>query len=146
MEFSGKFEVNAGRHDTFLFISDIEKVISIIPDVQSSERTGDRSARIVVKAGLSTIRGKFNLSLEVADARIDDSVQITARGSGSAGSLDMKATYVLGDAQGGGTNVTWNVVMNIGGMVATMGSRVINGTVEKYISALTDSFRKHFEK
>jgi Uncharacterized conserved protein len=145
MEFKGEFEVRTDPGTISSFISDIDRITSIIPDVQSKERINSSSAKLIVKAGQSAIKGKFNLLFEIKNVASGESAEISAKGSGAAGSLDLKAKYSFSDASNGSTLVKWVVDLKIGGMIATMGSRVLNGTAEKYISVLTDSFRKSFE-
>ncbi len=145
MELKGEFEVKSARHTVSSFISDIDQVTSIIPEVQSAEKLNETSSKLVVKAGKSAIKGKFNLLLELKRITEGEEIDIYARGSGTTGSLDLKANYKLVDL-GSSTLVKWTVNLNIGGMIATMGARVINSTAENYISVLTDSFRKAFEK
>ncbi|MEM0134802.1 MAG: SRPBCC domain-containing protein [Thermoplasmatales archaeon] len=146
MEFKGEFEVRAEKHEVFSFISDIQKVTSIIPDVLHIEGINDNSSKLIVKAGQSAIKGKFNLLLEIKNRVEDQSVEISARGAGTTGSIDINAVYIFSSFENGSTSVKWNVNLTVGGMVATMGSRIINNTAEKYISVLTESFRKAFEK
>ncbi len=145
MELKGEFEVKSDRRTVSSFISDIDQVTSIIPEVQSAEKLNEISSKLVVKAGKSAIKGKFNLLLELKQITEGENIDIYARGSGTTGSLDLKANYKLVDL-GSSTLVKWTVNLNIGGMIATMGARVINSTAENYISVLTDSFRKAFEK
>lgn len=145
MELKGEFEIKSDRHTVSSFISDIDQVTSIIPEVQSAEKLNETSSKLVVKAGKSAIKGKFNLLLELKQITEGEDIDIYARGSGTTGSLDLKANYKLVDL-GSSTLVKWTVNLNIGGMIATMGARVINSTAENYISVLTDSFRKAFEK
>ena len=145
MELKGEFEVKSDRRTVSSFISDIDQVTSIIPEVQSAEKLNEISSKLVVKAGKSAIKGKFNLLLELKQITEGEDIDIYARGSGTTGSLDLKANYKLVDL-GSSTLVKWTVNLNIGGMIATMGARVINSTAENYISVLTDSFRKAFEK
>ena len=145
MELKGEFEIKSDRHTVSSFISDIDRVTSIIPEVQSAEKLNETSSKLVVKAGKSAIKGKFNLLLELKQITEGEDIDIYARGSGTTGSLDLKANYKLVDL-GSSTLVKWTVNLNIGGMIATMGARVINSTAENYISVLTDSFRKAFEK
>ena len=145
MELKGEFEVKSDRRTVSSFISDIDQVTSIIPEVQSAEKLNEISSKLVVKAGKSAIKGKFNLLLELKQITEGEDIDIYARGSGTTGSLDLKANYKLVDL-GNSTLVKWTVNLNIGGMIATMGARVINSTAENYISVLTDSFRKAFEK
>ncbi len=145
MELKGEFEVKSDRGTVASFVSNIDRIITIIPEVQSFERLNDSSARLVVKAGQSAIKGKFNLLLEISNKVEGERIDITARGSGTTGSLDLKASYSFSDSEVG-TIVNWLVNITIGGMIATMGSRVINNTAEKYVTVLTESFRKSFEK
>ena len=145
MELKGEFEGKSDRRTVSSFISDIDQVTSIIPEVQSAEKLNEISSKLVVKAGKSAIKGKFNLLLELKQITEGEDIDIYARGSGTTGSLDLKANYKLVDL-GSSTLVKWTVNLNIGGMIATMGARVINSTAENYISVLTDSFRKAFEK
>ncbi len=145
MELKGEFEVKSDRSTVASFVSDIDRIVKIVPEVQSIERLNDSSARLVVKAGQSAIKGKFNLLLEIGNKVDGEQIEITARGSSTTGSLDLRASYSFSDSEGG-TIVNWVVNITIGGMIATMGSRVINSTAEKYVTVLTESFRKSFEK
>lgn len=146
MEFKGEFIVKADRHTVSSFISDIDKIVSIIPDVKSSEKIDENSSRLIVKAGQSAIKGKFNLLLEIKNRIDDESVEVTAKGSGTTGSLDLKGSYRFVESGPDMTIVIWVVNLTIGGMIATMGSRIIKGTAEKYVSVLTDSFKSAFER
>ncbi|QRF74764.1 hypothetical protein Thermo_00254 [Thermoplasmatales archaeon] len=145
MQFNGEFEVAAPINEVYSFLSDIDKIIAIIPDLLSVEKIDANSSRLSVKAGLSFIKGKFNLLFEIKDRKEDESVAVSARGSGSGSSLDLKASYALRPVDAGKTAVSWNVEMTMGGMVASMGSRVLNGAAEKYIKTLTASFQRSFE-
>lgn len=146
MEFKGEFDVNANRRDVFAFFSDIDRIVSIIPDVKSAEKINENSSRLVVKAGLSGIKGKFNVVLQIKNATNDEIVEVEAKGSGSTGSINLNANYSLLDSGNGGTIVKWILNITLGGMIATMGSRVVNNTAEKYTKELTESFKKTFEK
>ncbi|MGC8644981.1 MAG: SRPBCC domain-containing protein [Thermoplasmata archaeon] len=142
MQLSGEFQVSQSREAVLSYLRDVSSVISTIPEVVSSETVDQGSARVVVKAGISAIKGKFNALIKIRE--VGDEVEITANGSGSSGSISIKALFSPRE-ENGITKVKWNVDMTVGGMIATMGSRVINGAVEKYVNALTESFRRRIE-
>ncbi|MEM0127506.1 MAG: SRPBCC domain-containing protein [Thermoplasmatales archaeon] len=142
MELSGEFEVSSKRDDVVSYLKDIEKVISTIPEVISSEIVDKNNAKIRVKAGISAIKGKFLATLQIQEN--ENGIYITAKGSSSSGSIDLKALFIPRD-DGGMTNVSWNVQMTVGGMIATMGSRVIDSALQKYIKILTESFKQRIE-
>lgn len=145
MEFHGEFDVKANKRDVISFITDLDRIISIIPEVLSAEKVGNDSIQLVVKAGQSAIKGKFKLLLVVKNVETGGSVEISARGSGTTGSLDLRATYDFSDFGEGSTMVKWAVNLTIGGMIKTMGARVINKTADNYVKILTDSFKKGIE-
>lgn len=146
MELKGEFELSTDRHTVSSFASDIDKVVTLIPDVQSSERVSDTSARLTVKLSQGAIKGKFKLLVEITGKGNDEKVGISAKGSGTTGSLDLKAIFEFFDLGANSTKVKWVVTISIGGLIAAMGARVINNTAEKYVTVLTDSFMKTFEK
>jgi hypothetical protein len=145
MQFNGEFEVPAPVKDVYSFMSNIERITTIIPDVISLEKVDENSVRLVARAGTAFIKGKFNLTFEIKDRKVNESVRISARGSGSGGSLDLNAAYSLKPTDDGKTAVHWVVDITVGGMIASLGSRVINGVADKYIKTLTNSFRETFE-
>ena len=145
MQLNGEFEVSAPVKEVYSFMSNIERITTIIPDVLSLEKVNENSVRLVARAGTSFIKGRFNLTLEIKDRKVNESVRISARGSGSGGSLNLDATYSLRLTDGGNTAVRWVVDITLGGMVASMGSRVITGVSEKYIKTLTNNFKQTFE-
>jgi len=51
MELKGEFEVKSNKNAVSSFISNIDRVTSIIPEVQSAERLNETSSKLVVKAG-----------------------------------------------------------------------------------------------
>ncbi|MEM4380221.1 MAG: SRPBCC domain-containing protein [Thermoplasmatales archaeon] len=142
MELSGEFDVTPPKDVVLSYLKNINNVVSTIPEVVSSELIDSRTAKITLKAGISAIKGKFVTTLQINDQ--GEVVNITAKGSGSSGSIDLNAKFSPEDANGI-TKIKWNVQISIGGMVATMGSRVIDSAVQKYIKALTDSFRSKIE-
>ena len=82
MQLNGEFEVSAPVKEVYSFMSNIERVTTIIPDVISLEKAYENSVRLVAKAGTFVIKGKFNLTFEIKDRKVNESVGISARGSG----------------------------------------------------------------
>ena len=82
MQLNGEFEVSAPVKEVYSFMSNIERVTTIIPDVISLEKAYENSVRLVAKAGTFVIKGKFNLTFEIKDCKVNGSVRISAMGSG----------------------------------------------------------------
>lgn len=145
MEVRGEFEVKSGIDRIYDFFEDVEKVAAIIPGLISTEKIDNYSARLQVKAGVSYIKGKFNVLLEVRKPLKYEPIEVDGKGSGSGNSLTLKAVYSISEFQPGISRISWTVDLTIGGIAATMGARLINGTVEKYTRDLADAFKKAIE-
>lgn len=141
MEMNGEFVVDAGAESVHRMMTDIRKLTEIIPDVIEKEIIDEKNAKLTVKAGISTIKGKFNLVLSI-NGDNSRSIEITAKGKGSAGTLDVRGIYSIESAGDNKSTVKWKVNFNIGGTVATMGSHVINSVAQKYVETMTENFRR----
>ncbi len=80
MQFYREFEVSAPVKEVYSFVTNIERITTIIPDMISLEEVDENCVRLVTSAGKSCIRGKFNPIFEIKDRRVSESVEISARG------------------------------------------------------------------
>jgi carbon monoxide dehydrogenase subunit G len=145
MEVKGEFDVKSGIDKIYDFFDDVERVARIIPGLISFEKIDNYSGKLQVKAGVSYIKGKFNVLLGVRKPVKYEPIEVSGKGSGSGNSLDLKAVYQISEHGPGICKIIWTVDLNIGGVAATMGARLINGTVEKYTRDLAEAFRNAVE-
>ena len=85
MHFYREFEVSAPAKEVYSFVTNIEMITTIIPDMISLEQVDENCVRLVTRAGKSFIKAKHNPIFEIKDRRVSESVEISARGSGSRG-------------------------------------------------------------
>ena len=85
MQFYREFEVSAPVKEVYSFVTNIERITTIILDMISLEEVDENCVHLVTWAGKSFIKGKFNPIFEIKDRRVSESVEIGARGSGSRG-------------------------------------------------------------
>ena len=114
-----------------------------MPDKESQEIIDSTSARFTAKAGVSFIKGKFDIRVSIQEIK-EDFVKITGAGSGKGGSVDftIEVNHTPEDA---GTVVKWKLTLNIRGTLATLGSRIIKGQAEKYAMNIIEEFKKALE-
>jgi len=145
MKFDGTFEIRAGDKKVFDFLTDARRMASLVPDVENLQISDDGEIRMSVKVGLSFIKGKFNLKMKALNANPNTHAELSGQGSGSGSSVDFHAYIDLRTSAPGMTVVSWRVDMTIGGLAATMGSRLVQNASDKYIQQLLESFRKAVE-
>ena len=142
MEMTGSRQLRASTDAVWQRLNDAETLKSCIPGC--TELTGSPEegfeATVVQKVGpvKATFKGKVTLSDIVAGK----SYTITGEGSGGvAGYAKGGANVSLAPGDEGGTELTYTVNANVGGKIAQLGSRLIDGFARK----LADQFLENFQ-
>ena len=142
MEMTGSRQLRASTDVVWQRLNDAETLKACIPGC--TELTGSPEegfeATVVQKVGpvKATFRGKVTLS-DIVPGR---SYTITGEGSGGVAGFAKGGANVSLDATGeGGTELTYTVNATVGGKIAQLGSRLIDGFARK----LADQFFENFQ-
>ena len=141
MRFEGTIEAPVPPARFYEFVTTPAKIISILPDVEESKVAGPNHFSIKSKVGMSYIRGNVSMNFEIAEKRKDSFVKMVGRGQGVQSSIDMTMTLALEEA-GKGTRASWTAEAKVGGLLASVGSRLMGGVAEKYVRQITESLRR----
>ena len=85
MQFYREFEVSAVVKEVYSFVTNIERITTIIPDMISLQEVDENCVRLVTMVGKSFIKGKFDPAFEIKDRGVSEPVEISARSSGPRG-------------------------------------------------------------
>jgi len=141
MHFEGAIEAPVPPARFYSFVTDPEKVISILPDVQESKVVDATHFAVKSKLGTTYMKGVVSMNFEISEKRKDASVKTVGRGQGVQSTVDLTLQITL-EESGGGTRASWSAEAKVGGLLASVGSRLINGIAEKYIRQITETLRK----
>ena len=142
MEFSGAVDIPAPRDRVFAFVTDPNKVGTCGPGVESIEVIDATHFRAKAKVGVGFINARFVVDLEIAEQQPPDMAIIKARGQAPGSAVDGTGRMNLIDGpEEGTTTMLWAAEVNISGMLATMGARLIEGTANKMIAQTFDCIR-----
>jgi len=142
MEFSGAVDIPATRDRVFAFVTDPNKVGTCGPGVESIEVIDATHFRAKAKVGVGFINARFVVDLEIAEQQPPDMAIIKARGQAPGSAVDGTGRMNLVDGpEEGTTTMLWAAEVNISGMLATMGARLIEGTANKMIAQTFDCIR-----
>jgi carbon monoxide dehydrogenase subunit G len=142
MEFSGAVDIPAPRDRVFAFVTDPNKVGTCGPGVESIEVIDATHFRAKAKVGVGFINARFVVDLEIAEQQPPDMAIIKARGQAPGSAVDGTGRMNLVDGpEEGTTTMLWAAEVNISGMLATMGARLIEGTANKMIAQTFDCIR-----
>ena len=141
MKFSGSVDINAPRERVWAFLMDPNEVGPCGPGVESIEVVDETHFKAKAKVGIGFISARFNIDMEIAERDEPNRAVIKAHGQAPGSAVDATATMALRDGEAGGTTMDWGADVLIGGTIASVGARLIEGTANKMIGQTFDCIR-----
>ena len=140
MTMTGEVTLPAERPKVWALLNDPEVLKSAIPGCQSLEKIGDNGFTAVVKMKIGPVSATFKGKVELTD--IVPLVGYTIKGEGEGGIAGFAkggAKVSLADAPAG-TLLHYDVEATVGGKIAQLGSRLIDGVAKN----MADKFFSNF--
>jgi uncharacterized protein len=141
VHFEGSFEAPVEKGMLYSFVTDPKRLVTVIPDVKESRVVGDGCFSVKANAGVGPLKGLLDMDFVVTDKKPGRSVKIIGKGRGMQSTIDLTLSLELEDRPGG-CKGRWVADVSVGGMLASMGGRLISGVAEKYVSRITEDLRK----
>ena len=142
MHYDGSFDVAAPKEKVYDFITDPKKITTIFPDVKDVKVLDEENFTLKAKVGMSFIRGNMDVKGSMTDKKKPTMAKLKARGTGLNSSVDLESTFTMVDGEKGGTHVTWTADARMSGMIASVGSRLIDSAANKYVKQIIGSLQK----
>ena len=140
MTMSGAYQLAAPRDVVWAKLNDADVLKACIPGCEELEKVSDTEFRAVAKMKVGPVSARFKGRVTLSDLDQPNGYKIAGEGEGGvAGFAKGGATVTLAD-QDGGTALTYEVEAQIGGKLAQLGQRLINGSAKK----LADEFFSNF--
>jgi uncharacterized protein len=140
MTMTGDVTLPADRPKVWALLNDPEVLKACIPGCESLEKTGDNGFAAVVKTKIGPVSATFKGKVELSD--LTPLVGYTIKGEGEGGIAGFAkggAKVSLADAPGG-TLLHYDVEAHVGGKIAQLGARLIDGVAKN----MADKFFANF--
>jgi hypothetical protein len=142
MDMTGEYRIPAPRDRVWAALNDPETLKRSIPGCDSLERTADNAFAATVVAKVGPVKAKFNGAVTLTNINPPESYTISGEGKGgAAGFAKGGADVALADDGEGGTILRYTARADIGGKLAQLGSRLIDGTARKMADEFFANFR-----
>jgi len=142
MTMNGEVQLPASREAVWAKLNDPEVLKACIPGCEELEKTDEYGFRAVAKMKVGPVSARFKGKIALSDLDPPNGYKISGEGEGGvAGFAKGGATVKLADKDGG-TLLSYDVEAQIGGKLAQLGQRLINGAAKK----LADEFFTNFAK
>jgi carbon monoxide dehydrogenase subunit G len=140
MTMTGDVSLPANRPKVWALLNDPEVLKACIPGCESLEKTGDTGFAAVVKTKIGPVSATFRGKVELSD--LAPLVGYTIKGEGEGGIAGFAkggAKVSLADAADG-TLLHYDVEAHVGGKIAQLGARLIDGVAKN----MADKFFANF--
>jgi hypothetical protein len=133
VKISGSYTIDAPREVVWAALNDIEVLARIVPGCERLEQTGDNKFEGTVKIGIQSIRGTYSGRLRLEDIQPPYHYRMIASGRSANGVVDGAGTIDLVE-QGGKTQLNYDGDAAIGGTLASVGQRLVEGAARQLIN------------
>jgi uncharacterized protein len=141
MKLEGAHDVPAPRQKVWDAFLDPARLRQAIPGCEKLEALGNDEYKAIMKVGVGGVKGTFEGKVRLSDKKAPDSYKMAVEGSGGPGFVRGETVITLSDIEGG-TRVAYNADLQVGGLIASVGQRMLGGVskmmADKFFGKMSD--------
>jgi uncharacterized protein len=126
MKIEGTQKIAVPRERVFAALTDPAVLQKCIPGCEQMEKTGENQYNAKLTAGVGPIKGVFTATISLADITAPSHYKIVVEGKGQPGFVKGAGELNLSE-EGDGTLIQYSGELNVGGLLASVGQRMIQG-------------------
>jgi hypothetical protein len=137
VKISGSYVLPLPPDQAYLRLQDPEVLAGAMPGCESLEKIGDNEYRMKMKMALASLSGNFDGKVRISDQSPPESFKLMVEGSGKVGFMKGEGNLKF-TAKDEGTEVSYEGDVQVGGTIAAVGQRLIDGTAKMMIKRFFD--------
>jgi carbon monoxide dehydrogenase subunit G len=142
MEMTGEQLIAVPQNEVWRALNDPETLKACIPGCESIEKTSENEYRIAMTAAVGPVKAKFSGKLILSDLQPPNSYSLSFEGSGGAAGFGKGGAHVSLQPDGAGTRLSYTAKASVGGKLAQVGSRLIDGVAKKMADDFFTAFNR----
>ena len=140
MTMNGEVQLAAPREAVWEKLNDPAVLKACIPGCEELERTDDGGFRAVAKMKVGPVSARFKGKVALSDLDPPNGYKISGEGEGGVAGFAKGGAVVKLTEKDGGTLLSYDVESQIGGKLAQLGQRLVNGAAKKVADDFFQSF------
>lgn len=141
MKIEGNYSVSAPRDLVWHHLLNPETLARALPGCQKLEAHPDGSYRAEMKVGIAAVKGSYRGRVEILEPAPPERFRIKVEGQGSGGFLKAEGTLSLAE-DGPGTLITYAGEAQVGGVIASVGQRLMLAAAKQIINQFFEAFAR----
>ncbi len=146
MDMTGEQLIPQPQAATWRALNDIQVLKACIPGCESIAQTGDNEFEIVMTAKVGPVSAKFKGTMKLADIVAPQSYRLTFEGQGGVAGFAKGEASVNLTPRDNATLLNYTAHAMIGGKLAQIGSRLIDGVAKKIAGEFFAKFTEQVSK
>ena len=142
MQMSDEILIEAPREKVYAALNDPEILKRAIPGCEEMERISDTELTAVAVVKIGPVKAKFKGQVTLSDIDPPNGYTITGEGKGGAAGFAKGGAKVSLIEDGDATILRYEVRADVGGKLAQVGARLIEGTAKKLAADFFAAFSK----
>lgn len=140
MEMTGEYRIAASREKVWAALNDPEILKACIPGCESLEKSGDNEFKANVRAKIGPVSARFAGKVTLTDIDPPNGYRIVGEGQGGAAGFAKGGAVVKLDSEGSDTVLRYTADAQVGGKLAQIGSRLVDGSARKLAEEFFSAF------
>ncbi len=137
MKVTGSYAIAAPRERAYALLQDPEILCRCMPGCEGLDRVGPDEYTMRMKMVLASVSGQFTGKVKITEANPPNSFRLSVEGTGKIGFMKGEGLLDLSSASET-TNVQFDGDVQVGGTIAAIGQRLLDGTARMMIKKFFD--------
>lgn len=142
MDMTGEQRIEASRDQVWAALNDPAILKACIPGCQTIEKTSDTEMTAAVTLKIGPVKASFTGKVTLSDLDPPKSYTIGGEGAGGIAGFAKGEAKVRLEEDGIATLLHYEVKAQVGGKIAQLGARLIDGTAKKLAGEFFTTFGK----
>jgi carbon monoxide dehydrogenase subunit G len=139
LKIGGSYTVPAERDRTYSLLQDPGILARCMPGCDHLARIGEDEYEMKMKMVVSSVQGLFGGKVRLADQAPPDHFRLIVEGSGKVGFMKGEGLLTLAPVEAA-TEIKYEGEVQIGGMIAGVGQRLLDATAKLVIKKFFEKF------
>ncbi|HJN04309.1 MAG TPA: carbon monoxide dehydrogenase subunit G [Alphaproteobacteria bacterium] len=140
MEMNGEYRIPASRQAVWEALNDPTTLKAAIPGCDTLDKVSDTELTAAVMIRVGPVKAKFKGRVTLSDIDPPNSLTISGEGQGGAAGFGKGDAKVSLGAEGNETVLRYAATAQVGGKLAQIGARLIDGAAKKLADEFFSSF------
>lgn len=132
MKLAGQYLLPAAPEKVWELLTDPVRLAKLLPGCERLDPDGPDRYKAAVKFGIAAITGKYAGTVEFSEKNPPHSMRMKIGGKGMPGFVDGTGNIELAEKDGQ-TELRYTGEAQVGGMIASVGQRMIEGAAKKIV-------------